>query len=46
MYTAAEIERVHDEIGAEIDAAVAFAEESPMPDAGDLLTDVYTEARS
>jgi TPP-dependent pyruvate/acetoin dehydrogenase alpha subunit len=35
---------VHDEIDAEIAAAIAFAEQSPMPEAADLLTDVYTVA--
>ena len=42
--TAADIAAVHDEIDAEIAAAIAFAEQSPMPEAADLLTDVYTVA--
>ncbi len=42
----ADIQAVHDETAQEIDAAIAFAEESPMPSAEDLLTDVYTETTS
>lgn len=34
---------VRAEIQAEVDAAVAFADASPMPDPSTLLTDVYTE---
>jgi pyruvate dehydrogenase E1 component alpha subunit len=37
------IRSVHDRIQAEIDEAIAFAEESPAPDASDLLTDIYSE---
>jgi pyruvate dehydrogenase E1 component alpha subunit len=37
------IRSVHDRIQAEIDEAIAFAEESPPPDASDLLTDIYSE---
>ena len=37
--------KVHEEIQAEVDEAIEFAENSPWPDpATDLLTDVYTEA--
>ncbi|MFO7589485.1 MAG: thiamine pyrophosphate-dependent dehydrogenase E1 component subunit alpha [Acidimicrobiia bacterium] len=42
--TANDLAAVHDEIDAEIAAAIEFAEQSPMPDAADLLTDVYTVA--
>jgi pyruvate dehydrogenase E1 component alpha subunit len=42
--TATDIAAVHDEIDAEIAAAIEFAEQSPMPEAADLLTDVYTVA--
>lgn len=34
-------EQIEHEIEAEIQAAFAFAEESPFPDAGELLTDVF-----
>ena len=39
-----EIEAVRAEVAAEVDAAVEFAEQSPMPDPEDLLTDVYSGA--
>ncbi|MEM9894674.1 MAG: hypothetical protein AAF962_27810, partial [Actinomycetota bacterium] len=38
----AAIAAVHAEVGAAIDAALAFAEESPAPDADSLTRDVYT----
>ncbi|MEY2430960.1 MAG: acetoin:2,6-dichlorophenolindophenol oxidoreductase subunit alpha [Acidimicrobiaceae bacterium] len=34
---------VHDATQAEVAAAIAFAESSPLPDPADLLDDVYTE---
>ncbi len=37
-------EAVHAEVLAEIEAAVAFAEQSPMPDVASLLDDVYSTA--
>jgi pyruvate dehydrogenase E1 component alpha subunit len=37
-----DIAAVHNEIQAEIEEAVAFAEESPLPDPRTLLDDVYT----
>jgi pyruvate dehydrogenase E1 component alpha subunit len=37
------IRTVHDRIQAEIDEAIAFAEESPPPGAADLLTDIYSD---
>jgi pyruvate dehydrogenase E1 component alpha subunit len=37
-------ERIADEVRKEIDEAIAYAESSPMPDAADLLKDVYTVA--
>ena len=36
------IESVRDEIAAEVEAAIEFAEQSPMPDPADLLADVYS----
>ncbi len=37
--------KIHDEINAELDEAIEWAEASPFPDpATDMLTDVYTEA--
>ena len=33
------------EVEAEVDAAITFAEESPLPSPDELLTNVYTEAR-
>ena len=38
------IESVRDEIAAEVEAAIEFAEQSPMPDPADLLVDVYSGA--
>ena len=38
------IESVRDEIAAEVEAAIEFAEQSPMPDPADLLADVYSGA--
>ena len=35
---------VHDAAEADIEAAIAFAEESPLPDVDNLLVDVYTVA--
>jgi pyruvate dehydrogenase E1 component alpha subunit len=37
-----EAARVHAEVTEEALAAIAFAEESPLPDPSELLTDVYT----
>ena len=39
----AELEEIQNKIAEEIDAAVAFAEESPFPEASDLYTDNYVE---
>ncbi|MCY4425389.1 MAG: thiamine pyrophosphate-dependent dehydrogenase E1 component subunit alpha [Acidimicrobiaceae bacterium] len=36
------IAAVRDEIAAEVEAAIEFAEQSPMPDPADLLADVYS----
>ena len=36
------IEAVRAEMAAEVEAAIEFAEQSPMPDPDDLLTDVYS----
>ncbi|MEE2768636.1 MAG: thiamine pyrophosphate-dependent dehydrogenase E1 component subunit alpha [Actinomycetota bacterium] len=38
----AEIKRVRDQIQADVDEAVQFGEDSPMPDPSTLLDDVYT----
>lgn len=38
----AKIAAIKNEIGAEVEAAVKFAEESPFPDLAEVLTDVYT----
>ena len=43
--TLEEAEAARAEVGAEVEAAVEFAEQSPMPDPADLLTDVYSDAR-
>src|SRR3954447_15619232 len=40
-----DLERVDAEVRATVDAAVRFAEESPLPDLAELATDVYTPAR-
>ncbi len=37
-----QIEAIWTELGADIDAAILFAEESPLPDPSQLLVDVYT----
>jgi pyruvate dehydrogenase E1 component alpha subunit len=42
VLTDASIAQIKADIGAEVEAAVKFAEESPWPEAADLLTDVYT----
>ena len=41
IMTDAEIKAVHDEIAADIEAAVQFAEDSPMPDPSTITEDVY-----
>ncbi|MGH8638545.1 MAG: thiamine pyrophosphate-dependent dehydrogenase E1 component subunit alpha [Burkholderiales bacterium] len=41
LVTPAELDRLKQQIEAELHAAVAFAEASPFPDAGDLLVDMY-----
>lgn len=38
-----EFESLDDEVKAEVEAAVAFADESPEPDPSELYTDVYTD---
>lgn len=38
-----ELEAIEGKVKAEIDACVTFAEESPYPDAQELLTDIYTD---
>ena len=41
--TGADIEAARTAVQAEVDAAIAFAEASPLPDPGELLDNVYTE---
>ncbi len=43
LITADELASTRADIQAEVDAAVEFGENSPMPDVSTLLTDVYTE---
>src|SRR5215218_8477427 len=40
--TAEQLRAVWDEVGAEVQAAITYAEESPLPDEDQLLTDVYS----
>lgn len=42
--TQTEIDAINERIHKEIDDCVAFAEESPWPDASELYTDTYTQA--
>jgi pyruvate dehydrogenase E1 component alpha subunit len=44
--SADDVERVWEGVRGDIDAAIRFAEESPLPDPDDILRDVYTEAAS
>jgi acetoin:2,6-dichlorophenolindophenol oxidoreductase subunit alpha len=39
--SAAELRRIEEQTAAELDAAVAFARESPLPDAAEVTDDVY-----
>ena len=41
--TEAQLNKIHTKVKAEIDAAVKFAEESPLPDPSELYDDVYVE---
>jgi len=43
MLTDAEIHRIDEEITAQVEDAVKFAEESPDPDPKDLYRDVYAD---
>jgi pyruvate dehydrogenase E1 component alpha subunit len=43
--TDAELAEIEERLGAELDDAVQFAVDSPQPDASELYTDVYAEAR-
>ena len=40
--SAEQLRAVWDEVGAEVQAAITYAEESPLPDEDQLLTDVYS----
>lgn len=42
VMTTEDMQAVHDEVEAAIEAAIAFAEESPLPEPERLLDDVYT----
>ena len=44
VMTEADIEAEWSEVGAAVDAAIQFAEDSPLPKPEDLLVDVYSEA--
>ena len=44
VMTAEEMEAVHTRVEAEVDEAIAFADESPLPEADTLLDDVYSLA--
>jgi pyruvate dehydrogenase E1 component alpha subunit len=39
-----EIESINEKIKTEIEECVKFAEESPLPDASEVYTDIYAEA--
>jgi len=41
LLDAAKVESIRQEVARELDAAVAFAEQSPMPEAAEVLEDVY-----
>jgi pyruvate dehydrogenase E1 component alpha subunit len=41
--TEAELDKMEEDIMAEVDASVVFAEESPYPQASDLFRHVYVE---
>jgi len=43
MLTDAEIQRIDEEITAQVEDAVKFAEDSPDPDPKDLYRDVYAD---
>jgi TPP-dependent pyruvate/acetoin dehydrogenase alpha subunit len=45
LLTAAELDEIDARNSALVDAAVKFAEESPLPEPSDLMTDVYSPAR-
>ena len=42
MLTVEEIEAVHADVEAQVEEAIQFADDSPLPDAATLLDDVYT----
>ena len=45
LLTAAELDAIESANRKRIDEAVAFAESSPLPQPGDLFTDVYVPSR-
>jgi len=46
MLTAEDIEKIDQEITAQVEEAVKFADESPEPDPKDLYRDVYAESEA
>lgn len=45
IMTQAKIDKVYEKVKTEVEAGIKFAEESPVPDVSELLTDVYSETR-
>jgi len=43
MASDADLQKIDDDVSAEVDAAVTFADESPEPDPRDLYLDIYAE---
>jgi pyruvate dehydrogenase E1 component alpha subunit len=43
LLSAAEIDAIREGVKADLDAAVAFAEQSPFPDPKDLLVDMFAD---
>jgi pyruvate dehydrogenase E1 component alpha subunit len=43
MVSDEQLQRIDDEVTAQVDEAVKFAEESPEPDPKDLYRDVYAD---
>ena len=42
MLTAKDAEAVHERVAGEVEQAIAFAEESPLPEVESLYEDVYS----
>lgn len=45
IMTQTKIDKVYEKVKIEVAAGIKFAEESPLPDVSELLTDVYSETR-